>query len=123
MDEAVTKQQVMDLLAAAAYLETDGASMPGAEADRIAATLRALASAPRAEAVEAISREYHAEITQQLREREAVLRDLLKECRYPLLVAKADAESAGEQEDLELLGALLRKINAALAAIAQGTTT
>lgn len=63
MAEAVTKQQTMDLLAAAAYLETDGASMPAAEAERIAATLRALASqpsAPRAEAVEALHEFDHA---------------------------------------------------------------
>lgn len=45
-----------------------------------------------------------------------VLRDILKDCKYPLLVAKADAESSGEIEDLEGLAKLLRQINAALRA-------
>ena len=46
-----------------------------------------------------------------------VLSSLLGECRYPLLVAKADADSSGEQEDLENLAALLRQIDAARAAL------
>lgn len=45
-----------------------------------------------------------------------VLRGLLKDCRYPLLVSKADADSSGEQEDLEELAKLLRHIDAALSA-------
>ena len=43
-----------------------------------------------------------------------VLRDLLKDCKYPLLVAKADADSSGEVEDLEGLARLIRQIDAAL---------
>jgi hypothetical protein len=43
-----------------------------------------------------------------------VLRGILKSCKYPLLVAKADADSSGEQEDLEELAKLLRAIDAAL---------
>ncbi len=43
-----------------------------------------------------------------------VLRGLLQDCKYPLLVAKADAQSSGEQEDLEGLAKLLRSIDAAM---------
>lgn len=43
-----------------------------------------------------------------------VLKQLLNSCRYPLLVAKADADSSGEQEDLEELAKLLRAVDAAL---------
>lgn len=54
-----------------------------------------------------------------------VLRGLLQDCKYPLLVAKADAQSSGEQEDLEGLAKLLRRIDAAMKeqpnALAQGT--
>ena len=45
-----------------------------------------------------------------------VLRALLSDCKYPLLVAKADADSSGEIEDLEGLAKLLRQIDAALRA-------
>ena len=45
-----------------------------------------------------------------------VLRELLRDCKYPLLVAKADADSSGEVEDLEGLARLLRQIDAALKA-------
>ena len=40
-----------------------------------------------------------------------VLKQLLNACKYPLLVAKADADSSGEQEDLEDLAALIRNID------------
>lgn len=43
-----------------------------------------------------------------------VFKQLLNACKYPLLVAKADASSSGEQEDLEGLAALIRSIDAAL---------
>lgn len=43
-----------------------------------------------------------------------VLKKLLNACKYPLLVAKADADSSGEQEDLEDLAALIRNIDKAL---------
>lgn len=43
-----------------------------------------------------------------------VFKQLLNACKYPLLVAKADASSSGEQEDLEDLAALIRSIDAAL---------
>ena len=43
-----------------------------------------------------------------------VLRGILKDCKYPLLVAKADADSSGEVEDLEGLARLIRQIDAAL---------
>ena len=43
-----------------------------------------------------------------------VLRGLLQDCKYPLLVAKADAQSSGEQDDLEDLAKLLRSIDAAM---------
>lgn len=45
-----------------------------------------------------------------------VLRELLKDCKYHLLVAKADADSSGEAEDFEGLARLLRQIEAALKA-------
>jgi len=44
----------------------------------------------------------------------SVLRGLLQDCKYPLLVAKADAQSSGEQDDLEDLAKLLRSIDAAM---------
>ena len=43
-----------------------------------------------------------------------VFEQLLRECQYPLLVAKADAKSSGEQEDLEDLARLIRSIDASL---------
>jgi hypothetical protein len=43
-----------------------------------------------------------------------VFKQLLNSCRYPLLVAKADANSSGEQEDLESVSALIRSIDASL---------
>ena len=43
-----------------------------------------------------------------------VFKQLMNACRYPLLVAKADASSSGEHEDLESLSALIRSIDAAL---------
>jgi len=42
------------------------------------------------------------------------LKQNLIACKYPLLVAKADADSSGEIEDLEALSSLLRQIDAAL---------
>jgi len=56
-----------------------------------------------------------------------VLRRLLQDCKYPLLVAKADAQSSGEQEDFEGLTKLIRRIDAAMKenhnAQVTGTTT
>jgi len=43
-----------------------------------------------------------------------VFEQLLRECHYPLLVAKADAKSSGEQEDLEDLERLIRRVETAL---------
>ena len=43
-----------------------------------------------------------------------VFKQLLNSCRYPLLVAKADASGSGEQEDLESVSALIRSIDAVL---------
>ena len=46
--------------------------------------------------------------------KEMVLKQLMNACKYPLLVAKADADSSGEQEDVEDLARLIRNIDAAL---------
>jgi hypothetical protein len=43
-----------------------------------------------------------------------VLMSILRDCRYPLLVAKADAEICGEQDDLENLARLIRTIDQAM---------
>ena len=46
--------------------------------------------------------------------REKVLIDLLTDCRYPLLVAQAEARSSDAQEDLEDVSRLIRRIAAAI---------
>ncbi len=44
----------------------------------------------------------------------AVLRDLLRDAKFPLMVSKADAMSAGEDDDVQMLRELLTRIDAAL---------
>jgi len=44
----------------------------------------------------------------------AVLRDLLRDAKFPLMVSKADAMSAGEDDDVQMLRELLARIDAAL---------
>ena len=44
----------------------------------------------------------------------SVLRDLLRDAKYPLMVSKADAMSSGEDDDVQMLRELLARIDAAL---------
>ncbi len=48
--------------------------------------------------------------------KQAVLRDLLADAKFPLMVSKADAMSAGEDDDVQMLRELLMQIDAALQA-------
>lgn len=46
----------------------------------------------------------------------SVLCGLLQEAKFPLMVSKADAMSAGEDDDVQMLRDLLKRIDAALQA-------
>lgn len=59
---------------------------------------------------------YLAQMRVEQHGKDMVLKQLLNSCKYPLLVAKADADSSGEQEDVEDLARLIRSIDAALRA-------